>query len=1066
MKAPKLIAVVLTSLLVLPFAIHLLPDAHDPGAEQGQQGVRSEKSKVMSSPQGYPDLFFEYHREIRASEDGSMEYPPGHRLAEFNKAMAAMKTGSSALNWVERGPGNVGGRTRPILVDPDDPDMHTWWVGAVGGGLWKTINGGLKWEYQSDHLPVMSVTSLAMAAGNPDVIYMGTGEGFGNLDGVDGNGMFRSSDRGESWEHLTSTTNNRDFLHVNRLAVDPTDEDVVVAGTGAGIFRTTDGGATWTETYTGPGRVQDLRAQPGNFDMQIAGVNGQGIFYSTDAGLTWQPASVVWVNGFSRLEVTYSRSDPDIAYAAAWAGSVSDLYRSTDGGMSFAITVESTYQNWMGGQGWYDNTLAVHPFDPNIVYVGGISLWRNMVSGQSTTVAGPSEFDTGGTEAWMGFVNFGASHFGGILSYLDTDAVDVAWMDYTTIEVRFGQGTQKAHRFWVSETAGTNGDGGQGIPFSSYQFGDYADIPFQVWDTDNNRQLMFSFRDQADDGEFNLIEIFTDAGQRDNQSREYMFIHKYDYDAAAPHADIAQDGGLVNGMLYFMWPVLAAGATWDSNNLPNQTLTIEYSVVDGLERTIDRGIDPAGNAHVDHHNLVPVIIDEAAERFWMLNANDGGVAVSTDNAVAFRELDDGFAGYNTSQFYGIAKKPGSPIYMGGTQDNGTWISFGNPNNRRGWREVLGGDGFEAVWHATDPNLVLGTIQFSYVLRSTNGGVSFVGSPGMPYDTQNGQFITTLGSSDAAPDNVYTTKADGVWYTRNFGASWELTPITESWGPTSVGKARVSIADPEVVWAGHGLDSSPDRKLHVSMDSGETFEAVELPSGMARAPETIISGLATHPTEAGTAYALFSRFSYAKVLETKDYGDTWTDLSGYDTTGVSTNGYPEVATYDLVVMPHSTNVIWVGTAIGIFVSRSYGKEWNYAHNGLPAVSVWRMKIRDDELIVGTHGRGVWSLPLSEVQTGTDDIARELPSGFSLEQNYPNPFNPSTTITFSVPHESLVTLTVFDVIGRKVAVLAEQAQYAAGSHQVTWNAGGYASGVYSYRMEADGKLIQTQQMTLIK
>ena len=133
---------------------------------------------------------------------------------------------------------------------------------------------------------------------------------------------------------------------------------------------------------------------------------------------------------------------------------------------------------------------------------------------------------------------------------------------------------------------------------------------------------------------------------------------------------------------------------------------------------------------------------------------------------------------------------------------------------------------------------------------------------MPYDEANGQFFTTLGTSDLAPDNVYTTKRDGVWYSRDFGASWTLTPITEGWVFWSGGKARVSIADPDVVWAGYGLDSSPDRRLHVSKDQGVSFEAVALPT-MNQAPETVISGLATHPTESGTAYALFSRYGYPR-----------------------------------------------------------------------------------------------------------------------------------------------------------------------------------------------------------
>ena len=1065
MKSRKTIAAAVAAACLLLVSVLLLPKAPTPSVDL--LAFKSEKSKLMDAKMGHPDMFLQYHHDIRASENGINEYPVGHRLTEFEKGIRNSKVSQTALPWVERGPGNVGGRTRPILVDPDDPGIKTWWAGSVGGGLWKTINGGLAWQYQTDHLPVMAATSLAMAPSNPNRIYLGTGEGYGNLDGVDGNGIFRSDDRGQTWQHLASTIGVPFFRHVNRMVVDPTNPDVLVVATGFGIFRTEDGGGTWTETYTGPGRVQDLRMQPDNFNRLIAGVNPQTILYSDDGGVTWESSSVIWATGAGRVELAFSLSDPDIAYAAAAGGTSSELYRSLDGGASFAPTVIGNPVHWLGGQGWYDNTLAVHPYDPNIVFLGGIGLHRTLVSNDIQTIRGPTDLDYGGTEAWMSWINFGANRFGGTVSYLDPDAVDVVETDYTTIEIRFGQGTQKAHRFAVSETGGANGDGGAGIAFADYMYQDYVDVPFQVWDADNNRQLHFSFRDQADNGAFNLIEWDPTATDRNSWSREYMFIHKYDYDDANPHDSIDEDGGFVNGLLYFMWPVLATDATWDPTNLPNQTMTITYAEVEAYERTMDQEIDVNGIVHVDHHDITTIPVDDAAQRFFVINANDGGVSFSSTSGQFFREVDNAFAGYNTAQFYGVAKRPGTPVYIAGAQDNGTWVSYGNPNNRRGWRAALGGDGFETVWHAQDPNLVLGTIQFSYVLRSTNAGAQWTATA-LGYDTLNGLFLSSISASDAAPDTVHAIKADGMYRSTDFGASWEPIPVSGSWLAWSGGKVRASHANPDIVWAGYGMDSFPDRKMHVSTDGGLSYSVTQLPTGMERAPETIISGFATHPTEDSTAYGLFSRYGYAKVLETKDLGQTWTDLTMFDsTTNMSGNGFPDVATYDMLVMPHAPNVMWVGTDVGIFVSQSYGKEWNYAHNGLPAVAVWRMKMRDDEIILGTHGRGVWTLPIAEVATGGGDerALTSVPTEFTLSPNYPNPFNATTTIQFTVAKEAPVRISVFDVSGRQVAVLADQ-NYAPGQHEVQWNANDLASGMYFYRMESAGKIINTHTMTLLK
>ena len=226
-------------------------------------------------------------------------------------------------------------------------------------------------------------------------------------------------------------------------------------------------------------------------------------------------------------------------------------------------------------------------------------------------------------------------------------------------------------------------------------------------------------------------------------------------------------------------------------------------------------------------------------------------------------------------------------------------------------------------------------------------------------------------------------------------------------------------------------------------------------------------MATHPTEAGTAYALFSRYGRGKLLETKDTGATWVDLSAFDASTMrSTNGFPNVPVHDLVVMPHATNVMWVGTDIGLFQSESYGAEWSYAHNGLSAVSIWRMKVRDDEVIVGMHGRGIWTVPTGEIDVAIEGTAiEELLSGSSLKQNYPNPFNPSTKISFSIPEEIHVKMTVFDAVGRRVSVLTDRS-YPAGAHELTWDARAQASGIYFYRMEAGNKLIHTGKMTLVK
>ena len=1017
-------------------------------------------------PAGYPDRFQQFHQAIRTGGDGTT-YPHNYRVEELVRAQQARKHAGRFLDWKERGPGNVAGRTRVVAVDPSDSTNNTWYAGAISGGLWKSTNAGRGWVSLTDHLPNLAVSALAIPASDPSVIYMGTGEGFGNVDAVAGSGIFKSIDFGATWQQLGATATDEDFRFVNRLVVDPLDPDVVVAATNTGILRSVDGGNGWYKVYDASSKVQDLRAQPGNFNVLIATENGEAILRSDDAGATWTRTQEDFPNGGARMEIAFSPSDPNVVWAAIQISiETSDLIRSTDGGQTWTWTIP-IQPNWMGPQGWYDNTLAVDPFEPDLVLLGGIQLWRAALRSDSSVVAGPSKVDLGQTEDFMDFVRFDkGTHFGRRLAVGTLNAAqDMTDADYVPIAIRFGQGSQKAHRFIVSETGGSSGDGGAGIALGDYTYADYVDVPLQVWDTESNRQLMFSFRDQADNGQWDLIARSVDPGTpRDQQSREYIFIHRYDYDDNAPHPSIADNGDVRYGMMYWMWPHLADEAVWDPGNLPATDIKISYARILAIEKSIRSW---GQGAHVDHHALVTIPTNIPERKFWVLNGNDGGVAISYDNGRSYTEVDRMQGGYNTAQFYGIAKRPGMNVYIGGMQDNGTWMSADNPASRSGWHHELPGDGFDALWHASNDQLILASLQFNNIRRSYNGGATWDGAIsglGNVGDLNGGQFLTQLTNSPHDPDLVFTIGQSGVWKSDDFGATWDLTPVRSRWGFGDTGRIRASLASAEVVWAGYGMDTDGPTTLQVSRNGGGSFQWTTIPD---ISPEARLSGLATHPTEEGTAYALFSARSRPKVLRTGDFGQTWEDLSGFVPFGadVSTNGFPNVAVYDLLVLPHAPEVLWAGTEIGLFESRNHGYTWDYADNGLPAVPVWRMKVRDDQIVVATHGRGVWTVPADDIRTSAESPGTEMPLATALDQNYPNPFNASTTIAFGVPQRTLVQISVYDVTGRRLDVLADR-WFEAGRHSVDWDAHGAASGVYFYRMAVDGNLVATRQLALVR
>ena len=763
-----------------------------------------------------PGAFLEALAEIKTAFDGTT-YPPNYLIRELRKARQGMRKPLVRLPWVERGPGNVDGRARAVIVDPDDPNKNTWFVASVGGGIWKTTNAGRTWMNKTSELKTLSTTTMAMAGSNRDVIYAGTGMGYGRVVDLAGSGVWKTTDRGETWFQLQSTADGQILQAINRIVVDPEDEDVVLVCSNdtytylatkggsrrSGIFRSTDGGDSWVQVYDpdvefGPNtdnRIQQIIPNPENFNTLYASMNEVGVIKSTDAGQTWfisahdfaLPMDIGTGDGTYRgisvrSELAIAPTDTARIYAAVERPrGVADLYMSTDAGVTWTIVDDTGDDpNWFNAwgrsgidgsytAGWFDNTIAVHPYDRNVVFVGGVNLYR-----------------------------------------IDIDE------DRATRTTR---------------------------PIAWWLYG--YDLPY---------------------------------------------------------------------------------------------------------------------AHADHHFLVMIPEDRATRRFRILDANDAGLAVSTNGGEDWNQL----WGMRTTQFYGVDKKPGENAYIGGMQDNGTYQSFGEPGPTSMWRFVLGGDGFETVWNREDPELILASLQYNALRRSTDGGDNWTPLP-EAYPGAS-PFLTKIGHSKADPDLVFTVGEDGIKRSDDFGLSWTLTEIEHNWiGWRAFDNVEVSIANPQIVWISSRI--APDTYygvtggIHVSSDGGFTFTGISdnLPSNLTEA-----SGIGTHPSEESTAYMLFSAPGHPKIMRTTDLGRTWEDLSGFGSGNPeSNNGFPDVAVFSLLVMPHNPNILWAGTEIGLFISSDNGRTWSFADNGLPTAGIFQMSIVDGQIIVATQGRGVWTVDIPEL-----------------------------------------------------------------------------------------------------
>ena len=302
---------------------------------------------------------------------------------------ARAAAGITSASWTALGPDNFGGRIRAIAIHPTQPNKM--WVGSASGGIWRSTDGGTTWSGSGDFLPSMSITSIVISPTNPDVLFAGTGEYFvasANApyqESIRGAGVLRSTDGGVTWAALAPThpDSNLDWSHVRRLAIHPTNGNIVLAATWSGVFRTTNGGASWAKVLAS-GDTSDVQFDP--LDGNKALASRARSWFSVDAGLTWTEGGAV---ALTSSALAYARQS-GVVYASAENSTVcctagtASVVRSTNGGQTW-VTVSATNLGHLGGDGASRNAIWVDPLDSNHVIVGGQNLARSTDGGASWT---------------------------------------------------------------------------------------------------------------------------------------------------------------------------------------------------------------------------------------------------------------------------------------------------------------------------------------------------------------------------------------------------------------------------------------------------------------------------------------------------------------------------------------------------------------------------------------------------------------------------------------------------------------------------------------------------------
>jgi hypothetical protein len=401
----------------------------------------------------------------------------------------------------------------------------------------------------------------------------------------------------------------------------------------------------------------------------------------------------------------------------------------------------------------------------------------------------------------------------------------------------------------------------------------------------------------------------------------------------------------------------------------------------------------------------------------------------------------------------------------------TAMSLVPSGSRAQWKQANGPNTYPAFSLA---------VESPYLFVGTNAGV-------LRYTINNLNYIDTCLKSRSAfalladGSNLFAGTSGGeAFRSSNDGAEW--TSISLGRPPFSDFRAFAAIHSEGISYLFAGTRSGTGNEgVLRSATNGSTWETMN--SGLT---DTSVYALAVSGT------TLFAGTNGGGVFLSSNYGANWTAannglsnnfvnalvvsgsnlFAGTDEGGVflSTNhGISWEAANNGITNPiinvlgaKGTN-LFAGTVGGVFLSTDDGANWAPVNDGLNIYYIFSLAVDDVNLYAGTGGGGLWYRPLSEMITDVKENMI-LPTDYSLNQNYPNPFNPSTTIRYSIPKTSVVTIKVYDALGREFATLVNE-ENKMGTYEAKFDGSNLSTGVYFYRIQA-GIFIQTKKMMLLR
>lgn len=811
------------------------------------------------------------------------------------------------FTWREVGPTATGGRVTDIAVNPND--AHHIFVASAAGGLWETTNNGTTWNCIFERESTTTIGDIALDPSNPKTIWVGTGEANNQRSSFWGDGIYKSTDGGKSWNNMGLVESQ----HIGRVVVDPTNTDTVyVAALGAlysanperGLYKTTDGGDTWK-------KVLYVNPDVGVVDVVIDPKNTSTLFAAT-----YQRRRRAW--------------DFD------GAGPGSAIYKSTDGGETWQKLGSGLPSGEIGRIG-----LDIYAKNPQIIYAtvsnqnlapprGNAQRGRQTGDGNRPTTAKKSDLN----EAAMNFLGITESDIApevvetplGITFDFSGEEIIIQKVAAGSFALRQGvrNGDQVVS---VGGVAASNSDALKEM-LQSLKPGDRLELVIQQDQTQRTVKL--------------AVPSARPARQIGGE------IYRSD------------DGGLtwkkMNRSPAGGTPAYYYGQIRIDPNDDSRIYVLSVPVMVSTDKGVTFKNNGAPSVHVDHHALW---INPKNSNHVMLG-NDGGFHISYDQSKTW----DYVFNLPLAQFYAITVDMQQPYHVyGGLQDNGSW---GGPSKsssgvgRQDWYRVSGGDGFYVQVDPEDHNIIISESQFGVIGRLNRAtGQRRSIRPPQSSDRPNRYNWNSPILMSTHDSRVIYFGGNKLFKSFNRGDDW----LTISPDLTTADPAKISGNVPHCTLttiAESKLDKNllmvgtDDGKVQITNDGGKTWKDV---SGNFpyRPKNWWCSRVEFSHADRDTAYATFTGYREDDfrpfVFKTTDAGETWSSIA---------SNLPEAPVNVIKQDPVNPTTLYLGTEFAAYVSLDDGGSWHDLNRNLPRVSVQDLLVhpRDNDLVIGTHGRGIY------------------------------------------------------------------------------------------------------------